>query len=645
MQLVSTKNFITPLHTTYSGDADISFNGRKDVSEDGFISWLEAYLDNPVQTTINGYSCLYLSKKTVGDDILSIDTTNKTDATTLCTNLEILSSGLLLVLSGSDCAFEYRKLIKEKDLLKTVFEIDFVDGDRITISHMDDGVKKYLSLTSLTGGNLKFLNSDEISLYGNNNFLYYKYDYNIDTELGRLLLFTTDLDNNQYLIKYADNSLQPVPLSSNPAYDSNFFTINYYFDFPTPKIDSSWVSYDKNAINLQKIDIDKSRYSLKNNYLIHTQYTNLSADYIDANILFLKNQHTVNDLNYRSAYNEFTDNLYPNVDSRNYIGMMTGNKQEGASYNISFSYEINSLDYKFKADRYTSFKTLSSLFPFQYLSINDTNFFKCGAIAGDSPYNSDKVFKKIARNYGEDIYTCTWLSAGNNGDALWVDRYFKPNNSGNLMPIDIFLNSKLPVSGYYDSFDIFNSIEEELQNTPQTLSLVLTGHRFFDKPSDITFEPNSEYVYFRIGQSYVNKYLNTINENLILSSYVVRDKNGGLFNNVEYEEFTFDGGNYTKFDRYELINKSHQYTINFWLKANNWQTGFGHQIFGNLNTNGIALISDAKVTPFIMVQHNKGVNVYNTNFDVLDTVSTGLEKRVYEIYRTDHLAPFYTVIQ
>lgn len=645
MRLVTTKSSLTPLHTTYSGDADIVFNGRKDTSEDGFVSWLEEYLDNPSQATINGYSCLYLSQKVTGDDILSIDTTNKVEATTLCTNLEILSSDLVLVLSGNDCAFEYRKLIKERDLLKTVFEIEFVDGDRITISHMDEGIKKYLALSNLTGGNLHFVNLEDLSTYGNNQFLYYKYDYNIDTTLGRLLLFTTDLDNNQYLIKFSDNKLEPIPLSGNPAYDASFFTINYYFDFPTPKINSSWVSYDKNAINTQKIDIKKSRYSLKNNYLINTQYTNLTSDNLNANILFLKNQNTLNDLSYRSAYNEFTDVLYPNVDNRNYIGMMTGNKQEGSSYNISFSYEMNSLDYKFTADRYTAFKTLSSLFPFEYLSINDTNFYRSGAIAGDSPYTSDKVFKKIARSYGEDIYTCTWLSAGKNGDSLWVDRYFKPDNSGNFTPIDNFLNKKLPVTGYYDAFDLFNSIEEELANTPQTLSLVLTGHRFFDKPSDMTFDPNSEYVYFRIGNSYVQKYLNTINENLILSSFNVKDTKGGNINNVEYEEFQFDGKNYAKFDRYDLINQSHQYTINFWLKSSDWKKGFGHQIFGNLNTNGIALISDPKVTPFIMVQNNRGVNIYNTNFDILDTVFTGLEKRIYEIHRTDHLSPYYTVLQ
>jgi hypothetical protein len=76
----------------------------------------------------------------------------------------------------------------------------------------------------------------------------------------------------------------------------------------------------------------------------------------------------------------------------------------------------------------------------------------------------------------------------------------------------------------------------------------------------------------------------------------------------------------------------------------------GHQIFGNLNDRGFALLDDQKVTPFITIQNGKNVYVYNTNFQMLDIASLENEallnsqtNKIKDLYRTDHLDSFYTI--
>jgi hypothetical protein len=113
-------------------------------------------------------------------------------------------------------------------------------------------------------------------------------------------------------------------------------------------------------------------------------------------------------------------------------------------------------------------------------------------------------------------------------------------------------------------------------------------------------------------------------------------------------EYVLDGNNYAMFSNYGEINNSHQFTIMFNMKSDDWSKKFGHQIFGNLNEKGIGLFDDEKITPFIMIQNNKTITVYNTNLEMLDYASLINEEniktsKIKDVYRTDHLDAFYAI--
>lgn len=646
----------TPLYTKYDGEQSLVFKGRKDSSEDGVVAYLEEYLANPAQTTINGYSCLYLTNKVLGSDIIEFHNIGQTSVRTFCSRLDFLSTGFVVSITGVN-AYDYDDTIlidgvtlSDRQLEDTMMEITFTDDEQIQISHVDNNERKFLcfisntSLTEQSAAKLFYFLPKEDT----ESELTYTFQYNLDKDLGRLNLFASDTDGNQYIITTTQNLLTAIPFDIDTILLSNYFQVNYYLDIQSPKINSSWVSYEKTGFNKHLIDINRSRMDLENNYLVYTQYSGITGDYLEANVLSLKNQHTIKNNSYRSSYTEITNDFFPNVDCRDYVSMNTGNRQEKSSYNISFGYTVNSIDYKFIADEYTTFKTASSIYPYEVLNVNDTTFIRSGSIAGDSPYNSDKIFRKTGDTYEDSVYVCTWLSAGESGDSLWVDRYFKINTSDSYTELAQLLNQALSSSEYYNTYHLYNSISEEFENTPQTAYSALSGFTYFDKTSDLSFIADREYIYFRLGNEYVTDYLSKMNDNLLLSSYPIKSKNGGNIIDTPVSEYTFDGSGYASFDNYNEINKSNEFTISFDLKSNDWSRGFGHQIFGNLTRDGIGLVSDFKITPFITIQSVNGIHVFNTDFDQVDIatikVDTVNNKRITDIYRTDHLSPFYGVI-
>jgi hypothetical protein len=219
-------------------------------------------------------------------------------------------------------------------------------------------------------------------------------------------------------------------------------------------------------------------------------------------------------------------------------------------------------------------------------------------------------------------------------------------------PIYTLLHEKLSSSEYYDVPFVFNSLEEEYQNTPQTGHTALYGTAFFDKRSDLTILPNTEYIYHRIGNKYVNSVVSSIEKTLIQNGLVLKNHNNAEIlsttEDVDEIEYGLDGNAYAIVSDYEEINNSHQFTITFDMKSDNWSKKFGHQIFGNLNEKGIGLFDDEKVTPLIMIQNGKTVTVYNTNLEMLDYASLVNEENlgtsiIKDLYRTDHLDAFYTI--
>lgn len=653
MDIIKLSLSSTALSSKYQGDEDLNFFSIQHNTEEGIDFFDEPYLKEIRDRRVNNYSCLYLTNKQNAESFLNLNTIfEKKDTLTFNTSIIDNNTGLVFTVSSINNEISYIFTEKDQDFidpLDTILEITILSGLSAKIAH------KYKDR------NFYHLN------YNQGNF------YFSTQQIDNIFKCILDKSNNKIsFFKTINNSLSSVilynfklSLSSSNAYKTENFIINYYLEELNPRLNSTWVSYKNKNYNLYQIDNNKSKINLKNNYLISTQYSYITGNNIDCNILTLKNQKTNKNHSYRSNYLEKNNTNDPNVDNRNYTGLFTGNEQELGDTSISLNYEFYNADYKFDADKYTIFITPETLYPYEQINVNDLNWNNIGSLGGETPYLSDKIFQnKLKNSKNGEQYLCSWLFKQKNGESIWLDRYYYPdktsyaqalNSLGNytyIDPIKGILNQVLTGNNVYDIPHIYNTLEEEELNTPQTVKNALYGRPFFDKKSDLTILPDTEYIYHRIGNLYVNEILKTLNDDLITNKLELKDRFGPLKNieitDVDEFEYVFDNNTYSSIENYNDVNNTHQFTIAFWLKLDDWTKKSGHQILGNLNDKGFSLLDDQKITPMIIVQNHKKIYVYNTDFIRLDVASLENEaeltnSKIKDIYRTDHLDSFYTI--
>ena len=660
MEILDYKSNVTPLSTSYEADDDVKFVGILNSSEEGLDFFYEKYLENLIDTKINNYSSLYLTDKQKLSDIIKIKEIPKiTNEIKFNSHIIDHNTGLYLTIpsSNGDDPIKF-PTFTEKDQkfinpVDRVFEITIFDGISASIAHKSRNRNYYhLSIDGNNSLNIRF------SL--TNNINYTLLNCVLDENNNKLCLFK-NINGEKHLILFNNvlSATTNLNLFTNYTFDVNFYTKNI-----NPKIDTSWVSYNTTNINQYNINTQKSRNNLFNNYLLYTQYSYISGNTLKSNILTLKNQKTHKNYSYRSDFLEKNHPDVPTVDNRRYTGLFTGDNQERGEYGITLNYEFYNSDYKMNGDEYNIFVTPESLYPYKQININDLGWNYKGSIAGENPYLSDKIFRNKSDTsvyFGE--YLCSWLYKKKNGETIWLDRYYMPEKTSYasalstsftlnyIEPINLLLTEKLSASEYYDVPYVFNNLTEEAAATPQTLKSALYGINFFDKISDLTIIPNTEYIYYRIGNNYVKEILSTIDEVLIQNGLFLKNSNEAnisIEGDIDDIEYPLNGDSYSLIPNYNSINDTHQFTFSFWLKSDDWSNQFGHQIFGNLTDIGFGLLNDQKVTPIITIQNGKCVYTYNTNFELLDIASLENEEIydttiIKDLYRTDHLDLFYTI--
>ena len=667
MEILPYRSYIQALSTSYEGDADIKFIGLLDTTEEGLSFYRENYLRNCTDRRINNYSCLYLTNKQKLTDFIKIkQLSNNNNYKIFNSSIIDDKTGLYLTLSSSieDTLSTYPQFTKKTDkfidLSDKIFEITIFNNCSATIAHKSKNRGLYyLSVnynSSLSFDYTNFVFS--LSPSKESTIL----DCMLDEENNKLSIFKT-ISGKRYLI-FLNNDTKLSATSTLSSFHDKNFNINYYIKGLEPKINTSWVSYNINNINNYEINLQKSRKDLLNNYLIYTQYSYVTGNEIKSNFLVLKNQKTHKNYNYRSDYMEKNNPYVPTVDNRTYTGLYTGNDQEKGDYGITLSYEFYNADYKMVSDSYTIFYTPESIYPYKQININDLGWNYKGSIAGENPYLSDKIFQNkldIKKSFGE--YLCSWLYKRKNGETIWLDRYYLPDKTTYasalsttfaykyVEQINELLKTNLSTDEYYDVPYIYNSLQEEFDNTPQTLKNALYGITFFDKASDLVILPNKEYIYHRIGNKYVKTILDNIQNLILIDGLTLKNSNEAtIYINTDSTEieYSFNGNSYSLLENYGDINKYHEFTMSFWLNCDDWQKGLGHQIVGNLNDRGFALVNDEKITPIITIQNNKNVFLYNTDFSLLDVASLQNEtinntSVIRDLYRTDHLNAFYPI--
>lgn len=659
MEIVNLTLNSVPLSTSYESDDDLTFKGHKASFEEGYSFFEEEYLKVPSDNRINNYSSLYLTNKKKITDFLEFKMLNSDfSAKTFNSSLIDSNNGLYLTLSSPNGYSFTEKNQRFVDKTDRIFEVTLLDSTSAKILHRNKNRQMFYLSYLNTSNTFNFLSTDN-----NQNTVF---EYILDRTNNKLALFKT-LNGVKRLIFVNNNTLSSTSVLS--TYITNNFNVNYYIQQIKPKLNTSWVSYNNKNKNVYQIVPENSRLDLENNYIVSTQYSYVTGDVLKSNILTLKNQYTNKNYSNRSDFLEKRSDNIPNVDNRRYFGLFSGNEQEGGDYNLTLSYEFYNTDYKFEGDKYNPFTTPESLYPYEQININDLDWNKKGAIAGQNPYLADKVFQKKLKNgsYNEE-YLCTWLFEDQKTNKfVWLDRYYVPEktnfaaalsttfNFTYLDPQNTLINTPLKPEEYYDVPHVYNTLEDEFKHTPQTIRSALYGHGFYDKMSDVTILPNSEYIYHRLGNNYIKQVIKNIEDVLIQNGLSLKNSNDTVISltasDVDDIEYVLDGNSYASIDDYNSINEMHQFTICLSIKSDDWVSRFGHQIFGNLNNKGLALLDDQKITPFITVQKENKLHIYNTDFTEIDVASLENEEelsktsKIKDIFRCDHLDSFYTIIQ
>ena len=612
----------TPISTSYAGDADLVLNALRITTEEGFSVYRENYLLSAADATINNYNALFLTSPKHNNHVFKLQGIEYPHQVILTSTIKINNKFLA-------CTTDFkREEFIDECTQYAVFDIELLSDTSLRISHMHVLTRYYLH-------------------YNGSEFYFTE---SIDTKYSSLK-YIKDGDQLFLFYKPTTFSFNTAPNAISIAYNAEFNSLGvsdqsnwrkHAFEITTltqdirNNLDSSWASYATVEKNRLEVDPAKSRGLLENNNLFYTNYTYITGDTIFANYFTLKNNHSNKNNSYRADNLLKTNALIPNVNMRNYVSMHTGADQETGSDSITLAYEFYNADYKFAADKYTIFRTPPSMYPFEQLNVNDALFVKNGAIAGDTPYTSDRIFFRDERPGKSDgQFLCTWLSGAAGHPGVWVDRYYIPERttfaaaltSRSIVtytdPTQAYISSPLPPSGYYDAPYVFQTPQEELAHTPQTISDALFGEVFFDKKSDLIFLPDTEYIYYRIGKNYVDVIVNSLTASLIRDGVDFKTSRGV---DIEFDvatddiEYVLDGNSYALIEEFKKVNDTNEFTISFWMDSDDWTIPFGHEIVGNYNDRGFGIFNDEIVTPIIMVQQGKSVLYLNSNFDVIDTI-------------------------
>ena len=247
---------------------------------------------------------------------------------------------------------------------------------------------------------------------------------------------------------------------------------------------------------------------------------------------------------------------------------------------------------------------------------------------------------------------CTWLLTDNaNTPGVWVDRYYNPSMISYVAAL---------TAGTVDVIDTYNN---------PVLSAIAGEFTFVDKKSDLVFTPSTEYIYHRIGEKYVDEIVTALSRSIIQDGLDLITAKGTeivIEGGLDDQIYNLNNNSYALITNYNKLNENSQFTLSFWLGADNWQQEFGHQIVGNLTDRGFGVMYDQLVTPFINVPALTGVYIYNTDFNLIDTVRFESSEFapssetiipndytsvtyttayfVKTLHRTDHLAPAGAIV-
>lgn len=489
-----------------------------------------------------------------------------------------------------------------------------------------------------------------------------------DTTSGYAVLRLKEAQSNSILRMGELSSDTPVPSTAV------FRTLPYNKNSKDLKINNHWVSYstfgEQNNLNINE---KKSFKNVFNNFLFTIPYKTITATTGSYNVLQLKNQLTPD-------YELSRANPFPNYrgcDHREYDKIFSGTNQIKGTEQLSLGYNSYVTTIDLPPDQITYFNAPQDMYPTKRINLNDSGLIEAGAIGGDTPIVSDKIFKKAAdykynTPYGapsdeeSGVWLCSWLKANvgtdwdkrvdykentivnfenktykalndnidkqpdiNNmdwvkvpgGDPVWVDRYYNPNAYS--------AEEALKIEGqYYDYTSKFEYVIQKFNAEDEYV---------FDKRSDITFEPGSLYAYYRIGpnenQSIIDtEKLTLVHEGIEPIYYQDRTRYANIENKIK-----LDGSIYIET---EALNKTtnSDFTVSININSDDWKKPLGSQLIGNYTNQGFGLYNKLNTTPFVVFNDQSKVYVMNTDMESVVTLepTTALANENIEVIKAFH---------
>lgn len=440
-----------------------------------------------------------------------------------------------------------------------------------------------------------------------------------------------------HIVIHSGNYFHALPLSSLDFYKT-YLGVNETFDIKRNAITKNkgtlnntfsyyLSSYNKDSVGL---NLNTTTKTVSNNYLaFSSNYTLKYNDewQVSIDTMPLKNQATLEEFySNNNHYNSQPSNL-----NRQYEKLFTGNIQNQGYDKIYLSYNIGTKDIHFPPSKLTYFTTPSSLSPYTILNINDSKIDNLGAIAGNNPLISDKVFKRRSdfknNNFTDDInatYLCSWLSGNTKGEKLWVDRYYNP-----------------------DAKD-FNTALSTISGTAFTNTVTAAGTQstyVFDLSSSLTFEKNNDYAYYHIGEVDYANHIKSLSSFDISKDLEILTKKGsaGSFSKVKDDvEINFDGNRFGRFK----TDHNGDLSMSFWLSAQDFTLPLGYKLLGNYFEEGFGIFNTDFVTPNIFLPQGNKILLLNNDLEIYDEVEV-LENnepvKIKGIARKDNFSEFYVL--
>jgi len=529
---------------------------------------------------------------------------------------------------------------------RNFFDVELITEKFCKISHENDGIIRYLTVDY--SGNLSFCKNvglDALVEYSPQIFYYvYSRDYDY-------IILIKNINDICKFISY-DAGLQdmilvdPLTGSAVPYSTNSILRVRPRNEAPNnTKLFDPWLSYKKDLkTNSQNVNELRSYENIKSNLLLNNEYYNLSENKksLDLNLLSLKNSSTA-EYNQSRANPFFTED---NIQFRDYKTLFTGSNQIKGNDNISVDYETYTTSILLQKDKVTYFHIPQVFFPFTRLNINDSSLVDSGAIAGDNPLKSDKIFKKkgdykYTSTFGNTIdensgnFLCSWLSGSPdiNTRPVWVDRYFNPKRTTFIKALT---SSDYKAIKYISLFDCLINQADAL----------LGDIELFDKPSDLIFEPGTYYAYHHYGPKDVSNFIKIFSKNLVQNNFnFLTSVDGSIapVDNVDGTEYSLDGYNYAVTNNLSSIQSSNQFTLIFDAYSNNWKETIGYQIVGNYDRDGFGIFNENVVTPLLFFNAPSALYITNTDFEILNKLE--LKSDIVSIIRQQGLNDIHLILK